>query len=127
MAKIIPFPKAFRTNVSAAGLIAAGYIHAPPRTQHRSIFSILIAAIWVVIVLFLPVIKIVAVIDLFILGMRAIYFWKIPHTHAGLVFMLHAVGYLALVCFMFFYDHKKFERGMCTSDLSDNPSTAKTL
>ena len=127
MAKIIPFPKVPRSRISNIGRPGRKYGNRPAATRRRSVFSILVAALWVFVVLFFPLIKVIAGFDLFILGVRAIYFWKTPDAHDGLVFLLHGSGYLALVIFMFFYDHKKFEQASCDRDSTCNRSEAKTL
>ena len=127
MATIIPFPGTPRPPVPNVRGPSGKSADQPPATNRRGVFSILAASLWVLIILFFPLIKVIAGIDLFILGVRAIYFWKTPSAHAGFVFFLHASGYLTLVIFMFFYDHKKFDHASCDRDSSRNRTKTKTL
>lgn len=127
MATIIPFPRTPRALLPYVSGPSGRCANQPPATKRRGFFSILTASLWVLIVLFFPLIKVIAGIDLFILGVRAIYFWNTPSAHAGLVFFLHALGYLTLVIFMFFYDHQKFNPASCDRDPSGNRTKTKTL
>lgn len=111
MAKIIPFPNIAMQRALKIRQASAMPVRQLTPIKSRSIFSIFVAAIWVLTILFSPLIRVVVYVDLFVHAVRAVYFWNAPDSHEGLVFLLHAAAYLTLVCFLFLYDHKKFERG----------------
>lgn len=127
MAKIIPFPKRPRQRTSALAPLCAISMSTSGATKRHTVFSILIASLWVLTVFLSPLIKLIALVDLFVLGVQTIYFWNTPDRHEGFIFLLHGAGYLALVFFTFFYGHKKFEQGFYERNASNNHSSVETL
>ena len=106
MVKIINFPKQTR----AAPVVGSGLVLPLPKAKmprkKPSIGSTFIKAIWVLVVLLLPLVEWIIALDCVFQFFRMLYYWNTNGVHAGVTFGLHFIGYAALFYFVALYKPK---------------------
>jgi hypothetical protein len=80
--------------------------HPVDGAQGKGFFAAVVKAVWVMAVLFWPLLKWVVSIEVVFQMLRMAYYWNTPGVHAGWTFLLHFTGFVALTYFVSAYRPK---------------------
>lgn len=105
MAQIIKFPESRIDNLPPKPPTKLAAVPTRPRNGQRlflhRLFRGIHMGLWVVVVLTSPLWRWLVLGDLLVQSVRALYYWNLPATHAGLVLLAHGLAVAALAAFIF--------------------------
>jgi len=97
---IIKFPKAPKLQPPPPQI---QQVRTASMSTGNKIFMGLMCTVWAIAALAWPLISWIASIDCIFQFFRMLYYWDTPGAHAGITFLAHFMGFIALTFFVFVY------------------------